>query len=113
MKHYLLVDCNDDYKELKSYEELKQYITTIIKDDVIYNSCENSVVEKGVNLLANIITNNTLGEVKKALEWYGYKIIDLLDLQRDLEDTKQYFDKNYYTSAFVEVIAKINDEVNK
>lgn len=114
-KHYLLIDCYDDKKELKTFNELKELHIEEIISDLIDNRESFDIVRIDADTLGEYAKGKvpTLEEIKENLESYGYKIIDLLDLQRDLEDMKQYLEKNYYTSAFDEVIAKINDEVNK
>lgn len=111
-KLYILVDLNEDCKELKSEEELKDLAIRLVKSDVILNSNEREVVEKGVKLLENIARYNFKG-IKETFDWYGYKIIDLIDLQRDLEDVKDYFlSKQEYVGNVCETIDLINKEIN-
>lgn len=111
---YLLIDCYSDTKELKNYKELKELHINEIKNDLLDNYTEREIVVCDTDTLAEYAKGKmpTMEDIKENLESYGYKIIDLLDLQRDLEDMKQYFEKSYHSSAFDEVIAKIN-EVNK
>ena len=115
MKRYLLIDCYDDTKQLKTFNELKELHIEEIISDLIDNRDSFDIVRIDADTLGKYAKGKvpTLEEIKDNLAAYGYKVIDLLDLQHDLEDMKQYFEKNYYTSAFDEIIEKINSEVNK
>jgi len=112
---YLLVDETTDFKKVfKTFNELKEELIDIVKDDMLSNYGEYEIVKSCAEDLINLAKNNTSFDyVNSLFSSYSYKIVDLLQLQRDLEDTKEYFKTNYYASAFDEVIAKINDEVNK
>lgn len=114
MKKYMLIDLNSDYKEICDYDKLKDLLIQEIKRDTLDSHEEYGIVENNINVLIKMIneSHTTISYIKDILLSYSYKVVDLYDLQRDLEDMKQYFEKNYYTSAFDEVIAKIN-EVNK
>jgi N-acetyl-anhydromuramyl-L-alanine amidase AmpD len=112
---YLLVDTYADTQELKEYNELKDLYIEEIKKDLLENIEDKDIVRKGVNILVETIKGKTIPikTIEDSLECYGYKIIDLLQIQRDLEDIKKYFEKRYYTNDFKVVIEMINNEVNK
>ena len=115
MKHYLLVDCYDDKKELKTFNELKELHIEEIISDLIDNRENFDIVRIDTDTLGEYAKGKapTLEEIKDNLAAYGYKVIDLLDLQRDLEDIIQYFSKSYYVGDFKCLLDIINSEVNK
>lgn len=115
MKQYLIVDLQSDYKELFDFNDIKHFFTEELKGDIFNNYEEKEIVVENVKILCSLANNEMcLNEIKEELECYNYKIIDLLDLQRDLEDIKGYFlDKEEYVGAVCETIDKINKEVNK
>lgn len=116
MKQYLIVDLNSDWKELMDYKEIKKLLISTIQEDLLVNNGEYDIVKDCSNDLIKMAKEDYTSEnwIKEKLESYSYKIIDLLDLQRDLEDVKGYFlDKQDYVGAICETIDKINKEVNK
>lgn len=114
MNRYLLVDLNSDYKEIMSYKGLKELLVETIRDDMLSNHEDYDIVNNCYKDLEKMIKEDiSMNWLSERLESYSYKIIDLLNIQYDLDDIRQYFEKQYFTSAFNEVIDKINDEVNK
>lgn len=115
MKQYLIVDLQGDYIELASLNDIKRLLISEVRDDTFNNYDERDVVEGNVKILCSLASDDmNLKQMEEELEVYGYKIIDLLDLQRDLEDIKCYFlDKEKYVGAVCETIDMINKEVNK
>lgn len=113
MKQYLIVDCQSDWTKLASWNDIKSFLANEVKEDTLYNYNEKDIVVANTKILCSLVNNTMcLNEIKQELECYNYKIIDLLDLQRDLEDIKGYFlDKNEYVGAVCETIDKINKEV--
>lgn len=115
MKQYLIVDLHSEYNKLANIKDIKELLISEIKEDTFNNYEERDVVEGNTKILCSLALDTmTFNDMKKELEVYNYKIIDLLDLQRDLEDVKGYFlDKQDYVGAICETIDKINKEVNK
>ncbi len=114
MKQFLLVDLNSDYSELMDYKGLKDLLIETIQEDLLMNNGEYDIAKNCSDKLIKIAKDYSSEPwIKNELLSYSYKVIDLLDLQRDLEDLKQHFEKDYFTNAFSEVINKINNEVNK
>lgn len=115
MKQYLLVDCMGDYKEIMSQKELKSMVVDHIVEDTLENIGDEGIVRNNVLELEKMIFKEpTMKNIKDLLESFSYKTIDLLDLQRDLEDVKGYLlNKQDYVGDICETIDKINNEVNK
>ncbi len=114
MKHYLIVDCMSDYKEIMDIKGIKELLIEEVTQDIYNNPDERDVVEGNVKILKSLALDSmTLKGMEEELECYSFKIIDLLDLQRDLEDVKGYFlDKERYVGNICETICEINKEVN-
>lgn len=119
MKQFLLVDLTCDYKETKSYKELKERLIELVVTDAIesgYNLDDKDILKNDVLILSKLAKEDftSLDYIKKELEGFSYKVIDLIDLQRDLEDIKQYFlSKEEYVGDICETIDLVNKELNK
>lgn len=95
-KQYLIVDLNSDYKELMDYKGIKNLLISAIQEDLLINYGEYDIVKDCSNELVKMAKEEytSVSWIKDLLESYSYKIIDLLDLQRDLEDCRQYYVPN-------------------
>ncbi|MBR0473241.1 MAG: hypothetical protein IJI98_11175 [Methanosphaera sp.] len=115
IKQYFIVDLNSDYKNLMDYKEMKNLLIETIQEDLLMNSGEYEIVKDCSDELIKMAKEDftNVKWITDLLESYSYKTIDLLDFQRDLEDLKQYFEKDYFIGAFNEILNKINSEVNK
>ena len=115
MKQYLIVDLQGDYIELASLNDIKRLLISEVREDTFNNYDERDVVEGNVKTLCSLASDDmTLKQMEEQLKFYYYKIIDLLQIQRDLEDIKCYFlDKNKHVENVCETIDMINKEVNK
>lgn len=99
---------------IKDYKELKELYINEIKNDLLDNYTEREIVVCDTNTLVEYAKGKepTLEDIKENLESYGWKIIDLLQIQRDLEDIKNYFKgKLEYYGKIDEVINIINKGV--
>ena len=113
MKQYLVVDVYGDYKEEMNYKDLKQLLIEELARDTKDNYREWEIVSINVEMFSKLALEDFTSTyyLIEQLEGYGYKIIDLLDTQRDLEDIKEYF-KGKGSAVFDNVIDMINKGVN-
>lgn len=122
MKNYLIVDMMGDYMKIMDCKDIKDLlIEELVRAIEIEISINEESLEK--NVLDNVIVLEKLAREKdtpldyleKQLEKFSFKVIDLLQLQRDLEDVKDYFltDNKGYVGDICETIELINKEVNK
>lgn len=106
-KRYLVVDLNSDFKEEMEYKDLKRLLIDVIVEDLLMNCGEYEVVKSCTEDLEKLAREDFTSEkwIIENLLSYSYKVIDLYDLQRDLEDCKQYFSNE---NEFNIIIEKIN-----
>lgn len=112
---YLVVDMNSDYKERMDYRGIKKLLIETIQEDLLMNNGEYDIVKDCSDELVKMAKEEWVAEkwIIDLLESYSYKVIDLLQFQRDIEDCRQYFEKGNPCSAFELVGNIINKEVNK
>ena len=112
MKQYLVVDLNSDYKELMDYKELKNLLIDTVQNDLLMNCSEYDVSKDCSDILSKLAKEDFTREdyIKEELFSYSYKVIDLLELQRDLEDCKNYFTNE---STIPTVFDIVLDIINK
>lgn len=94
MKHYLVCDDNDsDNNKLMSYEEMLVLLCNEVEVDTI-NCYENDNLEgvkHNVSLLKSLAQEHfQTDKVIKELEPYGWYVMDLTQLQRDLSNYQAY-----------------------
>lgn len=93
MKDYLLIDTLCDYKETKSYKELKERLIELVVTDTLDCGINNKdILENNITILSKLAKEDytSLDYIIKQLEGFSYKTIDLIKMQRDLEDIKDY-----------------------
>lgn len=107
---YLVVDLCSDYKEVKDYNGLKSILVESIGNDILSNYGEYDIVESCFGHMAKMAKETvSLDWIIKLLESYSYKVIDLQQIERDLEDIKQFVGQE----KLFDVIIKLVNEVNK
>lgn len=108
-KQYLIVDLNSDYKISVDYKGLKEFLIDTIKDDLLMNCSEYEIAKDCTEELEKMAKEDftQVKWITDLLESYCYKIIDLLDLQRDLEDAKSYFTKNSTVPTVFDIVLDI------
>lgn len=114
---YFVCDVYDssDKGKIMDYKDLRNLYIDELYHDTIDNYSEKEIVVFNVKEFVNLARSDTLpniDDLKDYLESYGWKIIDLLQIQRDLEDIKNYFKgKLEYYGKIDEVINIINKGV--
>lgn len=114
---YFICDVYDssEYGMVKDYKELKELLINEVIDDLKNNRQDYDIVVGCTGILESLAKGkDSVKYVLDNLEGYGWKIIDLLEIQRDLEDIKNYFKgKLEYYGKIDEVINIINKGVNE
>ena len=118
---YLIIDTMGDYKALADYKDIRDLLIEQICYDLKTNMSDETLATSMLNNL-NILErlarekDTPLSYIFEQLESYSFKVIDLLQIQRDLEDIKIYFENDNeleYTFKTDEVINIINKELCK
>lgn len=119
MKNYLIVDCMGDYTELADYKDIKDLLIGEVVQNLYNNISDKSLEDENLKNIWRLERlarekDTPLSYIEKELEAYSFKIIDLLSLQRDLEDVRGYFlnKNNYVDDVCEDVIDKINKVVS-
>lgn len=113
---YLVYDCYDDIRngKINNRKQLKDLWASEIFDDAMNNIDDNDIVLACLCDLRDLVKDKmTDKQIFGGLESFGWKVINLLDLQRDLEDVKGYMENKCFIGGFNEVIDLINKECNK
>lgn len=114
---YFICDIYDanKYGKIMNRKQLYELMVDEITDDLKNNHREYEIVISCVNQLNELAKNNLVSDnyIIDALESFGWKVLDLLQIQRDLEDLKEYFSQNEENIGedFNKVIEKINKGV--
>lgn len=108
---YLMVDLIGDYKAFGDYNEVKNLLIDQIVMDLKQNmtdKCLEKAMFNNLNILEKLSKENDvpLKYIEEHLESYSYKIIDLLELQRDLEDLKAIIGQESLFDAIIDLITK-------
>lgn len=105
--NYFIVDLQSDYKAFGDYKSIKSLLIELLYDDTFSNRNDEDIVMNNLKIIRRLAEeySTPISFLVRELESYGYKVIDLLELQRDLEDIKQFVGKD---ELFDEVINLIN-----
>lgn len=115
IKQYFIVDLNSDYKERMDYKEMKNLLIETIQEDLLMNNGEYDIIKDCSDELIKMAKEDftCVKWITDLLESYSYKVIDLLELQRDLEDLKiHYGEKGICMKPFEDIINLVNKGVN-
>lgn len=112
IKQYLIVDLNSNYKELMDYKGLKNLLIDTVQNDLLMNCSEYDISKDCSDILSKLAKEDftCVSYITGHLLSYCYKTIDLLELQRDLEDCKNYFTNE---STIPTVFDVVLDIINK
>jgi len=117
---YFIFNVYDDIKngKIMDYKGLRNLYIDELYQDTIDNCSEREIVVYNTKEFVNLAQSDTspnVNDLKDYLASFGWKIIDLLEIQRDLEDLKSYFapNKESITISFDTIINTINKGVNE
>ncbi len=115
---YFICDIYDSSERgrIMSNKELKELLIDEVIDDLKNNKQDYDIVVGCTGILESLAKGKDSEKyILDNLEGYGWKVIDLLQIQRDLEDLKHYFapHKEPITISFNTVINTINKGVNE
>jgi len=111
---YLIVDMMSDYREVASHEKVKEFLIDQLLEDLRDNYQEPSLKESMMQILDTLeklakYKYTPVKDMEKVLQDYSYKVIDLMQLHRDLYDLSQY---TGVTNETQNVLDKINNIID-
>lgn len=105
---YFIVDLIGDYKAFANYDDIKNLLIEKTIDDTKMNLDDENIIKANLKILETLAKDNcqSLKYIEERLDSFGYKIIDLLQLERDLEDLKQFIGQESLFDAVISLIEK-------
>lgn len=106
--NYFIVDLQSDYKAFADIKKIRNLLIEVLYDDTLSNKSDEDIVMQNLKTMRRLAEENctSINFLESELGSYGYKIIDLMQLQRDLEDIKQFVGKE---NLFDEIIKLISE----
>lgn len=106
--NYFIVDLQSDYKAFADIKKIRELLIEVLFDDAYSCKDDADIVIQNLRIMRELAEheNISINFLEGHLESYGYKIIDLMQLERDLEDIKQFVGKE---NLFDEIIKLINE----
>lgn len=90
-KHYLIFDNYDYLKELKSYEELRELLIDELERDVEENYDDKAIILDNFKIMKELTKNECKTKyIIEQLNFYGYNVQDLCEIQRGLSNYQAY-----------------------
>lgn len=90
MKRYIVFDDYGELAKLVDREELKAMLVEEERNDIINNLDSVDIIKNELNTLCELAKGKSFEFIKNRLEPYGYSVLDLVDLQRDLSNYQAY-----------------------
>lgn len=110
---YLVSDDYGDFKEIMNYKQLKE----LLIDELINNSKENhqeyDFIKYNLEVLSDIAKEKaSYDEIVNELQSYGWHVLNILDIQKGVNDLREYVaSKSTDIKVFDDVLKYIDEEL--
>lgn len=106
--NYFIVDLQSDYKSFADIKNIRNLLIEVLFDDALSCKDDVDIVIQNLRIMRELAEheNISISFLEGHLESYGYKIIDLMQLERDLEDIKQLVGKENLFDEIINIISK-------
>lgn len=106
-KNYFIVDLQSDYKAFADIKEIRRLLVDVLYDDTLSCKDDPDIVVQNLKVLTELAKyeNLSISILEDNLKSYGYKVIDLMELERNLEDIKHLVG---HENTFDEIIKLID-----
>lgn len=110
---------SDDYGDFKKIMNFKQLYEMLI-DEIVRDTCENidfenkDIIEINVKQLGGLAKNNLVNEnyIIDNLKPYGWHVINILDIQKGINDVREYVArKSDKLKVFDDILKYIDEEL--
>lgn len=111
---YLVSDNYGDYKDLMNFDNLRNLLVEELERDIKENIDEKDIVKNCVAELVSIATEKRtdLNYIKDLLSSYGWYIQDMVKLQRDINNLREFIArKSSDIKVFDEVLKYMDEEI--
>lgn len=111
---YLVSDDYGDFKKIMNYKQLYEMLIDEIVEDIKQNFNEYDVLKACADQLGNLAKNNLVNEnyIIDNLESYGWHVINILDIQKGINDLREYVArKSTDLKVFDDILKYIDEEL--
>ena len=113
MKRYIIIDSYSDYKKLSDEKGLKELLVEELERDT-FESDEENVTKQNFKVMKKLALDDyNFDYLKDQLESYGWFVMDLCELQKNLNDYQAFKHGVGAPSYPQDCIAKTIDLVDK
>ena len=110
---YLVSDNYGDFKKILNYKELKDLLVDETVEHTIENHKECDFIKYDLEVLSDIAKDKmTYSRVIEELESYGWNVLNVCDIQKGINDLREYVArKDSNLKAFDDVLRYIDEEL--
>jgi len=111
---YLVSDDYGDFKKIMNFKELYGMLADEIVQDIKQNYNEYDILKECVDQLGSLVKNNLVNEkyIINNLESYGWHVINILDIQKGINDLREYVArKSTDLKVFDDILKYIDEEL--
>lgn len=105
---FFIVDLIGDYKAFADYDDVKDLLLEKVIEDTKMNLSDEHIVSTNLETLGKLARDKhtSINYITERLESFSYKIIDLMQLERDLQDLKYFIGQESLFDAVISLIDK-------
>jgi hypothetical protein len=109
---YLVMDDYGDYKELKTYKELRFLLIDELSRDIKENIKDEDIVKNCLATLVDIAKkeNYDVKYFKEQLQSYGWYTLDVFHVQQDVNNLREFYARTHTSTQAFDDVLKILDE---
>ena len=111
---YLVSDNYGDFRELMNYKEVKDMLVDELVEDTIENYDDKDIVKSNVELLSKMCKNDTMdiNYLIDNLQSYGWHVLNVFDIQKGINDIREYVGrKSDKLKIFDDILKYIDEEL--
>lgn len=111
---YLVSDDYGDFKEIMNYKQLYEMLVDELIEYTKNNYEEYDIVSLNVKQLGELAKNNLVDEkyIVDNLKSYGWSVLNILDIQKGVNDLREYVArKSTDIKVFDDVLKYIDEEL--
>ena len=108
---YLVSDDYGNFKEIMNYKQLKELVINELVEEIKENTNEREIVVSEVNRLSFYAKNEVnIDLIEEDLKGFGWYITDILNIQRGINDLREYWARKHTDTKVFDDLLKFIDE---